>query len=69
MSAIKEKAPKQIYRVEILSPPVDYTLGIVKKVPVEINVTPRLLSGSGHEIRVFRWRFALRLWFFYELSN
>ncbi len=51
--AIKEKATEKIYKVEILSPPIDYTFRNSEKVAVEINVRPRLASGSGHEIRVF----------------
>ena len=53
MIAIKGKEPKQIYKVEILSPPIDYTFRNSEKVSVRINVKPRLESGSGHQTRVF----------------
>ena len=53
MIAIEEKEPKQIYRVEILSPPIDHTFRNSEKVSVRINVRPRIASGSGHQTRVF----------------
>ena len=53
MIAIEKKEPKQIYKVEILSPPIDHTFRNSEKVSVRINVKPRLSSGSGHETRVF----------------
>ena len=53
MIAIEKKEPKQIYKVEILSPPIDHTFRNSEKVSVRINVKPRLASGSGHEARVF----------------
>ena len=53
MFATKKKEAKQIYRLEILSPPIEHTFRNSEIVPVGIYVRPRLASGSGHEIRVF----------------